>query len=44
MPHAGGFLDQDSFHVYGMKFVIEEQQAKEAEEQHKRELEANRRR
>jgi hypothetical protein len=37
-------LDQDCFLIIGMDIVYEEQQAKEAEDRHREELKANRRR
>jgi hypothetical protein len=42
LPHTGGWLDQDSFIVYGMDVVISEIKAKQAQEQHQTELNANR--
>jgi hypothetical protein len=37
LPHEGGLLDQDSFFIATMGWVVEEQKAKEAEDRYKEE-------
>jgi hypothetical protein len=42
LPHAGGLLDQDCFHIELIDMVVTEKKAKEAEERHQEELRQNR--